>query len=234
MNKKNIIIILITIILIAIVFVIGNKGAETDAEKFKREYENLNGEKNDSGKSYRELNISKNNPIIYSTADEIVDKIDNKETFAVYFGFSKCPWCRSILPTMFEVAEDLGIDTIYYVDVLDIRDTKEYKDGQVVDTKEGTDGYYALLDRLSEVLDDYKIVDEEGKNVDSLEKRIYAPNIVAVVDGKPESMTTGISDKQEDGYMSITNDMKKDMYNKIKCTLECISVEATVCEKNVC
>ena len=85
MNKKNIIIILITIILIAIVFVIGNKGAETDAEKFKREYENLNGEKNDSGKSYRELNISKNNPIIYSTADEIVDKIDNKETFAVYF-----------------------------------------------------------------------------------------------------------------------------------------------------
>lgn len=234
MNKKNILIIGLLIVVIVIAFVFGNKGQETDAEKFKKEYEALNTEKSDSGKAYRKLSISKKNPIVYSTEDEIVKKIDNKETFVVYFGFSKCPWCRSVLPTMFEVAEDLGIDTIYYVDVLDIRNTKEYRDGEIVETKEGTSGYYALLDRLGSLLDDYKISDSEGNPVESNEKRIYAPNIVAVVSGKPESLTTGISDKQDDAYMKLTKKMKKEMYEKIKCTLECVSKKSTVCEKEAC
>lgn len=234
MNKKNLLIIGLLIVVVIFVFIFGNKAESTDAERFKKEYESLNGEVNDSGKAYRKLSISKKNPIKYSTADEIVRRIDNKETFIVYFGFSKCPWCRSVLPTMFEVAEDLEIDTIYYVDVLDIRDTKEYKDGEVVQTKEGEAGYYDLLERLGELLDDYKIVDNDGNRVNAEEKRIYAPNIVAVVSGKPESLTTGISDKQDDAYMELTDKMKKEMYNKIKCTMECVSLKATVCEKEAC
>ncbi|MDO4996594.1 MAG: hypothetical protein Q4E69_05395 [Bacilli bacterium] len=231
MNKKNILIIGLLIVVIVGVFIFGNKGEPTDSEKFKKEYEALNTEKTDSGKSYRELSISKKNPIVYSTAEDIVKRIDNKETFIVYFGFSKCPWCRSILPTMFEVAKDLDIDTIYYVDVLDIRDTKEYKDEEIVTTKEGTSGYNDLLNRLENVLDIYKLVDNEGNQIETDYKRIYAPNIVAIVSGKAESMTTGISDKQDDAYMEITDDMKKEMYNKIKCTMECVSLKATVCEK---
>ena len=231
MNKKNLLIIGLLIVVVAFVFVFGNKGKETDAEKFKKEYEVLNGEKNDSGKAYRKLSISKKNPIVYSTAEEIVKKIDKKETFIVYFGFSKCPWCRSVLPTMFEVASDLDIKTIYYVDVLDIRDTKEYKDGDIVTTKESSEGYNDLLNRLDSLLDEYKILDSDGNKVESNSKRIYAPNIVAVVAGKPESLTTGISDKQDDAYMELTDKMKKEMYNKMKCTMECVSLKATVCEK---
>ena len=39
MNKKNLLIIGLLIVVVAFVFVFGNKGKETDAEKFKKEYE---------------------------------------------------------------------------------------------------------------------------------------------------------------------------------------------------
>ena len=59
------------------------------------------------------------------TAEEIAEKIEKKDSFIVYFGFAKCPWCRSVLETLIEVAKDQGLDTIYYVDVKDVRDVKE-------------------------------------------------------------------------------------------------------------
>ena len=65
-----------------------------DAIRFKQEYEALNGEENGNGKNYRVVEIDENNPFVYATTDEIVEKINNKESFVVYFGFAKCPWCR--------------------------------------------------------------------------------------------------------------------------------------------
>ena len=234
MNKKSLLIILLLVLVIILVFIFGNNNSTSDSIKFKKEYESLNGKVNDNGKEYRSISISKSNPIKYATAEDIVKMIENKETFAVYFGFSKCPWCRSVLPTMFEVASDLDIDTIYYVDVLDIRNTLEVKDGEVVETKKGTDGYYKLLEYLDSVLDEYSLTDSDGNKVDANQKRIYAPNIAVILGGRAEDLTTGISDKQDDAYMKLTDSMKKEMYKKIKCTLECLDKENTICEKKSC
>ena len=63
-----------------------------DAVTFKKDYESLNGKENANGKIHREVSIPKNNPIIISSAKEIVSMIENKETFYVYFGDSLCPW----------------------------------------------------------------------------------------------------------------------------------------------
>ena len=54
--------------------------------------------------------------------------MDNNETFVVYFGFADCPWCRSVLPTLLDVADDLKIDKIYYVDVKEIRNKLDVDD----------------------------------------------------------------------------------------------------------
>lgn len=236
MNKKIISIIIVAVvvaIILSLIYLVSRP--ETDAIKFKKEYESLNGQVNDKGNEYREISISKKNPIKYATADDIVEMMDNDETFAVYFGFSKCPWCRSVIPTMLEVADDLEIDTIYYVDVLDIRNTLEVDDSlEVIETKKGTDGYYKLLEKFADVLDDYSLSDSEGNSVDTNQKRIYAPNIAVVLNGKAEDLTTGISDNQEDGYQELTKSMKKEMYNKIKCTLECLDKEVGICTKNAC
>lgn len=223
------------IVLIMIMFSLvgcsNKKEVMTDSIKFKKEYEVLNGEKTSYGDYYyRSLDIDGDNPIIYKSANEVLEMIDKKESFAIYFGFSDCPWCRSVIETLLEVSEELSIDNIYYVNIKDIRDTLKIDDnGEVITSKEGTDDYYKLLDKLSNVLDDYTLTDEEGNEVNTNEKRIYAPNIVAIVDGVATKMTTGISDKQTDAYMELDEEIRQESYDMIKCTLECLKEETSVC-----
>lgn len=207
------------------------KEVETDALKFKKEYESLNNEKTSYGDySYKNLDIDEDNPIIYKSASEVLEMIKNKETFAVYFGFADCPWCRSVIETLLKVSDDLGIPNIYYVDVKDIRDTLSIDDnGEIVTSKEGTKEYYQLLDSLSNVLDDYTLTSNDGNEVNTNIKRIYAPNIVAVVDGVAMKMTTGISDKQTDAFIELSDEIKNESYEMIKCTLECIKEEKAIC-----
>ena len=225
--KKLLMIILIGVLLVGC----SSKEKEvSDSIKFKEEYESINGEVSYGENTYRELSIDKDNPIIYKNAKDIVEMIDNKETFVVYFGFSTCPWCRSVISNLITVSKDLEIDTIYYVDVKEIRDVlKLDADKDAYIDKEGTNDYYDLLDRLNDVLDDYTLKDEEGNEISTNRKRIYAPNIVAVVDGNATKMTTGISDKQEDAYMQLTDEINKDSYDMIKCVLECTKKEKEVC-----
>ena len=206
-------------------------GKDSDAIKFKEEYESLNGTTSKSGKVVREIIIDKDNPIIYKSAYEIVEMIENKETFVVYFGFPNCPWCRSVLPTLFDVAKDLKLDKIYYVDVLEIRDTLELNDKNELVTKtKGTDAYYKLLEYLDSVLSDYSMTDKDGKKIDTHEKRIYAPNVVGIVNGDAIELTTGISSLQTDGYMDLTEEMINETYNKFKCVINCVLDS----EKNSC
>ena len=203
----------------------------SDALKFKEEYESLNGTKREKdGKTIRSIEISKDNPFIYKKSSEIIDMIEKKDTFVVYFGFSDCPWCRSIIPTLVEVAADLEVNQIYYVDVKNIRDTMKIgDDGKAITDTEGTKEYYQLLEKLDSVLENYTLTDEDGNEVNTGEKRIYAPNIVSIVDGVATEMTTGISDKQTDGYMELTTEIKEESYDKIKCSIQCVADSKQVC-----
>lgn len=206
----------------------------TDAIKFKEEYESVNNQDNGHGNKHRELNISKDNPFIYSTAEEISQKMDNNESFIVYFGFKECPWCRSVLTELIKVAKDKEVETIYYVDVKDIRDVKEVdEEGNITTTKEGSKGYMELLEKMDSVLENYTLAKDEEK-IDTGEKRIYAPNIIAVANGKAIQLETGISDKQKDGYQELTDKMKKETYNKFKCLINCLEEESTTCKKDMC
>ena len=231
--KKKLIIIIVLVLVLGTVFGViyskDNEVKETDAYKFKVEYEALNGQKNDSGKTYRTLNISKDNRIKYSTAQEIVKKIDNNESFVVYFGFAKCPWCRSMIENLLELADEKSTD-IYYVDVLDIRDTLEVVDGKVTTTKEGDKYYMELLDRLDAVLSDYSLSDEDGNSYETNEKRIYAPNVVAIVNGKSEKLTEGISEDLKDPYGKLTDKMIKDSKEQLQCIFKCME-KAGICTK---
>lgn len=231
--KKKIIIIIGLLIFVGIantiIYHYDIKQKNTDAYKFKQEYEALNGEKSQSGKLYRELNISKDNKIKYSTAKEIVEKMDNKESFVVYFGFSKCPWCRSMVENLLDLAEKNNTD-IYYVDVLDIRDIKEVKNGEIVESKAGDKYYLKLLTKMKNVLDNYELQDETGKMYNVDEKRIYAPNVIAVVNGNAEKKVEGISSDLIDPYGKITDKMKKDSIDQLKCIFKCME-KAGICTK---
>ena len=231
--KKRIIKILIFVLIAGGFFVFIHNDyvryKNSDAYKFKVEYETLNGEKSKSGSEHRSVSISKKNRMKYATAEEIVKKIDKNESFAVYFGFASCPWCRSMIENLIDLSLNEETD-VYYVDVLNIRDTIELVDGEVKKTKEGTKGYMELLDRLESVLSDYSLKDQDGNDVDTKEKRIYAPNVVAVVNGLPTKMVEGVSSKLTDPYSNITDEMKTDSKEQLKCIFKCLN-ENNVCKK---
>ena len=231
--KKIISILLIVVLLISVTGCVISNDIK-DSEKFKEEYESQNGKKSKSGKENRKVSISEDNPFVYTTAEEISKKMDNKETFIVYFGFSTCPWCRSIIEELIKCAKDSKVDKIYYVDVLDIRDTKELdEDGTIKTTKEGTKGYKELIDKMSNVLSDYTTT-KEGKEISLEEKRIYAPNVIAVVNGKATKLEEGISEELKDPYMELTDEMKKYTYNSFKCIFKCLEEAETVCTTKAC
>ncbi len=188
-----------------------------DAIKFKEEYENLNGKTNEnSKKKYRTVKIDSKNKIVYSSAKEVLKMMEEKKSFVVYFGFDSCPWCRSVVENVSKISKELDED-IYYVDVKEIRDVYELDDENKPElTKEGDKNYLKLIKKLDSVLKEYTLTTDDDNEVKVGEKRIYAPNIVSIIDGSAKELTTGLSDKQTDGYMTLTDEMKQESYKKIK------------------
>ena len=48
------------------------------------------------------------------TVDEILEKIENRETFIVYFGYEGCPWCICVVPVLHQVSVEKEMP-IYYL-----------------------------------------------------------------------------------------------------------------------
>ena len=232
--KDNKLFMIIVTVLAAIVLVLNiqkviSNNSQTDGINFKEEYEKLNGKKNDQGKKYREITIDSKNKIVYKTTEEVLELIDKKKSFVLYFGFDTCPWCRSVVPTLASVSKELNQE-VYYIDVKDIRDTFELDDDNKPKlVKKGSKDYSKLLEKLEPVLEDYTLTDSDNNEIKVGEKRIYAPSIVSVIDGKAKELTTGISDKQTDGYMKLTKEMEKETYNKIKKVLKQVSDKNNTC-----
>lgn len=190
MNKKKLMVV-IDILLGAILVGVMTFGIyqylKSDGEKFKAEYEALNNEN-------LNINISKNNPIKYVTLDEVFDIIQNK-TGVIYFGFPGCPWCRNMIPVLFEAAKNNNIDTIYYFNPKNVK-------------KSDNDEY----NKLKEILNEYLSEDENGQKV------LYVPDVYFIKDGKIVGHHLGTVDSQEDPTISLTEEEKNellDIFNEL-------------------
>lgn len=213
--KKTILFIFLALLVIGITGCQKEEKKE-DGKKFKKEYESFNDKSNEYFE-YRDIEIDEDNPIIYSTAEEIVKKIDNKDTFIVYFGDPECPWCRSVIEQAIKMANENDIDKIYYVRFWDgfhkekIRDTYELDDENKPVLKEkGTEAYSKLLKKLDNVLSDYMLKDKDKNTIEVNEKRIFLPNFVYVSKGKAKELVDGISKKQESYNAELTDEVIKD------------------------
>ena len=211
--KKVLLFMFLTVIITAST---GCPNNREDALNFKEEYESFNNKSNDYF-AYRNLNVEKDNPIVYSTDEEIVKRIENKESFIVYFGDPECPWCRSVIEQAIKSAKENKIDKIYYVRFWNefhtekIRDVYELNDkNEPVEKTKGTDAYYKLLEYLDNVLKEYTLKDKEGNVINVNEKRIFLPNFVAIEKGKAKDLIGGISDKQESYNAELTEEVLKD------------------------
>lgn len=177
----------------------------TDSVKFKKEYEDLNNKKNSKGNEYIKVEISKDNPIKYVTFEELMDVL-NEGSGIIYFGFPECPWCRNALPVLLDAAKEENINEIYYFNAHDMRDEKSLDDsGQVITTKEGTDEYKKILEKLNDNLDIY-----EGLNDDSI-KRLYFPNVFFILNGKVVGNHMSTLDSQKDPSVPLNDEQYKEL-----------------------
>ena len=203
----------ILLLLVGVLFLVGCSAGNS----FKESYESLNGKENSNGKVHRTITIDKNNPFEEVTADEIVKKVKNKETFYVYFGSKLCPWCRSTIEKANEMATEKGISKIYYVDIWDDDGNEILRDKYILDEnnkpvldKEGTSEYKKLLEYFDSLLKEYTLTDSNNNTINVGEKRIYAPNFVYIEEGVAKKLVTGVSDKQKDSREELTEEILKD------------------------
>ena len=166
--------------------------ATEDEKRFKDEYESLNGTTRASnGQKNKEISILDDNNIKYITIEEAFDIIDSGSGI-IYFGFAACPWCRNAVPVLLNAMDSTSLDTIYYVNVRpdddpqkDIRDTFTLNTkNKARKTKDAVDAYYKVLTALANELDPYILVSDDGKKVDTGEKRLGAPTVIAVLNGE--------------------------------------------------
>ena len=215
--KKIIYIIIGVVILLGLGIYLLFFGFSTkESRAFMKEYESLNGTTNATGKEYRTINIKRNNPFVKVSAEEIVEKLKNKETFYVYFGDPLCPWCRSVIEKFIEVAEKNNIETVYYVKIWDengkeiLRNKYEIDGTDIEEVIEGTPAYESLIEAFDTVLDEYVLTGDDEEKIELGEKRIFAPNFIYVKEGNAEKMVDGISEKQTDPRGELTEEILKD------------------------
>ena len=221
MKKRGILLLLVLLITVVVTACTVKTPVRQSALDFKNEYETLNGKTTSTGKEYRNINIDDDNPFIKVTPKDIVDKINNKETFYLYVGDSMCPWCRSNIESAIKVAKDKGIKDIYYIDIWDddhneiLRDVyqiqKDKKKVKVVKTQDGVSEYQFLLDNFNDLLKDYTLTDSEtNKTYETGEKRIFAPNYFYIKDGKAVKMTNARAESLEKAYDELTDTIKQE------------------------
>ena len=189
------------------------KEAETtEAMNFKMEYETLNNKVNtNNGKQYKSLNISNNNPVDYASEEEIISILEQK-TGIIYLGFPTCPWCRSMLPVLLQTMDNMNIDKLYYLNILEMRDTFELDDkGHAEKVKDGTEGYYKMLEILDDFLEPFYLTNEKGKEIDTKEKRIYAPTVIGVKNGRVVGIHVSTVDSQKDPYEALTKEQEEEL-----------------------
>lgn len=237
MEKSNkfalVFLILLTILVVGtcVYAVINDNDKDTDAITFRNEYSELNGKINESnGKEYVNVTISDSNTVKYVTEKKAAELLESG-TGIIYFGFSTCPWCRSLVSTLTKIAEEKN-ETVYYLDVQNIRSAFELNEGKLDKIKEGTSGYYKLLELLDEELEEFYLEDESGNRFDTSEKRLYAPTLVAFSNGKITDIHVGTVDSQESGYDTLTESQITELEKRVTKLIN--SKDTNVCTSDKC
>lgn len=182
---------------------------------FKLDYESLNGQKNKNDKEYRVVEISADNPFVYSNEEEITNLLDSNKSFFLYVGDKLCPWCRSSIESAIRIAKEKNIDKIYYLDIWDddgneiFRDKYVVEDGKLKQVIKGTVLYQRLIEDFKEFLKDYTLKSDDI-TYEVNEKRIFAPSYFYIENGKLIRFTEGTSKNQNSAYQELNETIVSD------------------------
>lgn len=169
----------VVIVLMSIFLLVGC--GKTDGQKFKEEYEALNGNQN-----LINVTIDSDVDIKYLNAKQIVSFL-KEGTGIIYFGFPSCPWCRNVLPILLEVASSNNIQ-ISYLNPSGLRNSKN-KD----------------FEEIMNILDSYLMTNEEGNKV------LYVPDVYFVKDGQIIGHHLSTVESQKDPTIPLTDEQRQEL-----------------------
>lgn len=179
-------------------------------DKFKSEYESLNGQMTEDGYVYPQVHLSGTHIVRYVDIEKVLDLLENGSG-VIYFGSSDCLYCRSAVQVLMDTARDTKLKELYYLDISKVWDIKELDDyGEVLSVKEASSDYDKLLQELGdEYLIDYIVSDNTGRRVDVGERRLNVPLVLFVVDGNIVSSRVGTLFSQTDPYTPLDDSQVK-------------------------
>lgn len=93
--------------------------------------------------------------------DKVLDIFKNKEDGIILMGFPACPWCQAVVPFVNKIAKEENQDTVYYLDILEMRDENSKDHSK----------YLELKELISDAVDKEK-------------DRINGPTLIVVQDGQ--------------------------------------------------
>jgi len=168
-RKKKILIIILVLVVVAIgvAAILIFKPFHSDAARFSSDY----------------VLMDKDNVFVYKSARQTADILENG-TGVIFIGFPACPWCQAYVPILNEVAKELGIDEVIYLDILIDRSINS-----------------AQYRRLVEMKKHHLETDDNGK------PRIYVPDVTVVKDGVivgHDNETCTLSDMDPTDYWTIS------------------------------
>lgn len=221
-NKKLIIgLILILILITGLVTTYILIQNSKDSYKFKKEYESYNNKSWEyEGKKGKYLNIeiNKDNPIIYLNDENIVKELKEGDKI-IYFGFPDCNWCRSAVPVLLKSAKENGVEKIYYYDFGEVREAFE---------KNKNNEKAKIYQQIIEVLDS-NITSTFESGAKKGEKRLSAPTVVLMKDGKVSSFHYRTVESHQNYNKNLTTEEYNELYkiyedmmiDLIMCTSDC-------------
>ncbi|MGI6509938.1 MAG: hypothetical protein ACOX1L_05080 [Erysipelotrichaceae bacterium] len=184
---------------------------KTDNIRFKEEYESINGQLNESGKTITTIEIDENNSIKYIEQQEVIDSLING-THVVYFGWPECSWCRRALPVLIDTVNQYPGMRIYYFSIRQARE--DYENG--VDSQ-----LAALYKEVSKVLLMSEIDFSEISEVDDNGVlKIVASMLIFVKDGEVIGAHRRTVESHFDSYEELTKAQIAELKDIYDCYLQ--------------
>ena len=197
--KRGLVIFILGVIsLVLFIWSTGAFSKNSDATKFYSEYGSVS-------------DIKENNLYKYASKEQVLNILDH-DTGVIYFGYSTCTWCKSMVSVLNDAAREAEVKEINYYDIKNDRDELVLNENnEIITEKQGTAFYRELLKELDDVLSPYLLKDSEGKEVDTEEKRIYVPLVVFVKEGEAVFAHQNTIESQDDPMKKLTKKEEEEL-----------------------
>ena len=185
-------------------------------QSVKNAFEALNGQTAANGQPYMEVHIPEDSLFEPINEEDALQLLESG-TGVLIFEFPECPWCRNMMPVVDQAAKEMALSKLYAFNIREERDQITLGDDGLVVVNEGTEFYRKVLEILGENASVY-----DGLNDESI-RRIYAPTVFVIENGKVLSSHVSTVDSQSDPFIPLTDAQHQELLDIYKGMFEVIS-----------